>query len=80
MFKNCVFKASVSTKEWAKSALIRAARTMAQTAVSMITVGQGLLDIDWFEIFCVSVVAGIISILTSITGLPEVSENNERSE
>ena len=60
------------TKEWAKAAAIRAVKTFAQTAVSMLTVGQAMLDINWVHIISVSAVAGIISILTSIAGLPEV--------
>lgn len=59
-------------KLWLKAAAIRALKTFCQTAVSMLTVGQALLDINWLHILSVSGVAGIISILTSIAGLPEV--------
>jgi hypothetical protein len=59
-------------KEWIKAAGIRAIKTFAQTAVSMLTVGQAMLDINWIHILSVSAVAGVISILTSIAGLPEV--------
>lgn len=58
--------------KWAKAAGIRAIKTVAQTAVSMLTVGQALIDVNWLSVISISVTAGIISILTSIAGLPEV--------
>lgn len=58
--------------EWARASAIRALKTIAQTAVSMLTVGQLVTDVDWVSVLSVSVVAGVISILTSIAGLPEV--------
>lgn len=58
--------------DWWRAAGIRAAKTMAQTAVSMLTVGQAVLDVNWINVLSVSIVAGIISLLTSIAGLPEV--------
>lgn len=64
----------VFTKQWVKAALIRALKTVAQTAVSMLTVGQYFTDVDWLGIASISLVAGIISILTSLAGLPEVEE------
>jgi hypothetical protein len=64
----------VFTKQWVKAALIRALKTVAQTAVSMLTVGQYFTDVDWLGIASISFVAGIISILTSLAGLPEVDE------
>lgn len=64
----------MKTEFW-RSALIRAIKTVAQTLLSTITVGQALSDINWITILSISAVAGICSILTSIvTGLPEVSE------
>lgn len=77
MFKNCVFKPSVNTVKWLKSAGVRALKTMAQTAVAMVTVGQSVTEIDWIHIASVSVVAGIISLLTSVGGIPEVEEEVE---
>lgn len=62
------------TKRWLHAALIRAIKTVAQTAVSMLTVGQYFTEVDWLGIVSISGVAGIISILTSIAGLPEVDE------
>lgn len=57
---------------WLKAAGIRAIKTMAQTAVSMITVGQAVMDVNWLNVLSVSIVAGILSLLTSIAGLPEI--------
>ena len=74
MFKNCVFKVSVSTREWAKKDGIRAVKTMAQTAVSLIAVGSTIATVDWKVAFSSAVVAGVISLLTSVAGLPEVEE------
>lgn len=65
---------NVFTKKWLKAALIRAIKTVAQTAVSMLTVGQLFTDVDWIGIASISAVAGVISILTSLAGLPEVEE------
>ena len=59
-------------KKWLKCAGIRALKTMAQTSVSMLTVGQAVMDVNWVNVLSVSVVAGIISILTSVAGLTEV--------
>lgn len=65
------------TKEWAKAAGIRALKTAAQTAVSMITVGAMVTDVNWVSVASVSLTAAIVSVLTSIAGLPEVKENGE---
>lgn len=62
------------TLKWIKAAGIRALKTMAQTAASMITVGAALMDVDWLTVGSVSVVAGILSLLTSVAGLPELKE------
>lgn len=62
-------------KVWFKAAGIRALRTMAQTAVSLITVGAAMTDVDWVTVGSVSLTAGILSVLTSIAGLPEVKED-----
>lgn len=64
----------MKSKTWLKAALIRAIKTVAQTAVSLIGVGSVMSDINWAMVGSASVVAGILSILTSIAGLPEVEE------
>ena len=60
------------SKKWLKAAGIRAIKTICQTAVSMLTVGQAVLEVNWLNVLSVSCVAGVISILTSVAGLPEV--------
>ena len=61
------------TKEFWKAALIRAVRTIAQTAVATIGTAMVLSEVDWIMVGSASVLAGILSVLTSFaTGLPEV--------
>lgn len=62
------------SKKWLKAALIRSLKTTCQTAVSMLTVGQAVMDVNWVNVVSVSLVAGITSILTSIAGIPEAKE------
>lgn len=59
-------------KKWLKCAVMRAIKTMAQTAVALISVGTVMSDIDWIQVLSASILAGILSILTSVAGLPEV--------
>lgn len=61
-------------KKWLIAALIRAVKTFAQTAVSMIAVGAAFSEIDWLRVLSVSGVAFVLSMLTSLAGLPEVPE------
>lgn len=62
-------------KKFLKAAGIRALRTVAQTAASMIGVGAVLSDVNWMAVASASILAGILSILTSVaTGLPEVDD------
>lgn len=68
-------------KNFWKAAIVRMVKTIAQTALSLLTVGQAVLDVDWLNVISVSAVAGLISLLTSIaTGLPEVSKDASASE
>ena len=67
-------------KKWWKAAGIRALKTVCQTAVSMLTVGQAFIEINWLNVLSVSGVAGIISLLTSVAGLPEVEGGEEDDE
>lgn len=77
MFKNCVFKVSVDTKKWMKSAGIRAVKTMAQTAVSIVAVGNTVATVDWKLAVSSAVVAGVVSLLTSVVGIPEVEDERK---
>lgn len=58
-------------KQWIKCAAIRAVKTMAQTAVATVGTGAALDAVNWKLVCSASVLAGILSILTSLTGLPE---------
>ena len=59
-------------KKWLKAAGIRAVKTMAQTAVALIGTTLVISEVDWMTVASASVLAGLLSILTSIAGLPEV--------
>lgn len=61
-------------KEWFKCAGIRAIKTLAQTAVATIGTSMAIGDVDWSYVLSTSLLAGILSILTSVAGLPEVKE------
>ena len=61
-------------KNWIKAAGIRAIKTVAQTAVATIGTAAVLGSVDWIMVASASVLAGILSILTSVAGLPEVTE------
>ena len=65
---------STKAKKWIKAAGIRAVKTMAQTAVAMIGVSAVMQDVNWLIVGSASLLAGILSVLTSIAGLPEVEE------
>ena len=71
MFKNCVIKDSVNTRKWMVNAGIRAVKTMAQTAVAVMGTSTVLSAIDWRMVLSSAIVAGIVSILTSVAGLPD---------
>lgn len=77
MFKNCVFKVSVDTQKWMKKAGIRAIKTVAQTAVATIGTATALGQVDAKLVVSASVLAGILSLLTSIAGLPECNAEGE---
>lgn len=62
------------TKRWLKAASIRAIKTAAQTAVATIGVSAVMSEVDWVAVLSASVLSGILSVLTSIAGLPEVKE------
>lgn len=61
-------------KIWLKAALVRALKTVAQTAVATIGTAAVIASVDWKMVVSASILAGVLSILTSIAGLPEVKE------
>jgi hypothetical protein len=72
MFKNCVFKPNVDTIKWIKAAGVRAIKTVAQTSVAIIGTSVTMGTVDWKVVASASVLAGIVSILTSVAGIKEV--------
>ena len=67
-------RSKIKLQLWIKAALIRAIKTMAQAAIAMIGTAVVISDVDWKLTISASIVAGILSILTSIAGLPEVDD------
>ncbi len=66
---------------WMKAAAIRAIKTMAQTAISVITIDAvGILDVNWIAVGSAAALAGVVSMLTSLAGLPEVDGFKEDGE
>lgn len=61
-------------KLWAKAAAIRAVKTTAQAAVAMIGTAVVVSDVDWRVVAGASILAGVLSVLTSVAGLPEAPD------
>ena len=61
-------------KKWLKAAAVRAIKTVAQTAAATIGTAAVLGDVNWTAVVSASVLAGVLSLLTSIAGLPEVKD------
>lgn len=80
MFKKCVFKANVDTVEWIKKAGVRAVKTMAQTFVATIGTATVMGAVDWKMVLSASVLAGILSVATSVAGIPEVEAEENKTE
>lgn len=66
----------IFTKEWIRAASIRALKTVCQTAIATIGTAAVLSAVDWRAVVSASILAGILSVLTSLAGLPEVGEDN----
>ena len=59
-------------KTWTKAASVRAVKTMAQTAVAMMPASATIAAVDWRVVLGTAALAGVVSVLTSLAGLPEV--------
>lgn len=66
----------IFTKEWFKCAGIRALKTMAQTALAMLTGALFIHEVNWVLVLSASALAGVFSLLTSLAGLPELDDDN----
>ena len=64
-------------RKWLNAALIRAVRTVAQTATATICTATVLSDVNWGMVVSASILSGLLSMLTSVAGLPEVKEDTE---
>ena len=73
--KNNVFNPNVNTVKWIKAAAISAIKTMAQTAIGVIGAATLIESVDWKVVASGAIISGIVSILTSVAGIPEVEEN-----
>lgn len=67
-------------KKWAKAAGIRAIKTVAQTAVATIGTSAALGEVNWVLVGSSAALAGVVSLLTSVAGLPECEENGTECE
>ena len=65
----------IFTKAWAKATTVRAIKTVAQTAIATIGVSAVMSDVNWIAVGSASLLAGVLSVLTSVAGLPEVTES-----
>lgn len=65
---------TLKSKAWWKAAGVRAAKTMAQTAIAAIGASTMITETNWVMVASATVMAGVLSILTSVAGLPEVEE------
>lgn len=68
---------SEKAKQWLKAAGVRAVKTVAQTAVATIGTSAVISSVDWKVVVSASILAGVLSVLTSVAGLPEVTEEQE---
>ena len=71
---------ATNTKAWFKAAGIRALKTIAQAAVAGIGAAAVMQDVDWVKVASTAVLAGILSLLTSICGIPEVNKIEDKAD
>lgn len=85
----CIFKVQILEKEkgfmkkrnwieWTQRAGVRAAKTVAQAAIAGIGTAAAMGQVDWKYVISASILAGVLSLLTSVAGLPELKEGNGR--
>lgn len=77
MFQNSVFRVSTDTKQWFRASGVRAVKTMAQVAVAMLPAAATISQVDWAVVGGTAALAGIVSLLTSVAGIPEVTRKEE---
>lgn len=80
MFKNSVFRMNVDTIEWCKKAGVRAVKTMAQSAIGAIGAAATMGAVDWRVVGSTAALAGVLSLLTSVAGIPEVEGTEKEVE
>lgn len=68
---------NIFTKKWWLASAVRALKTICQTAVATIGTAAVLGEVNWLMVLSASALAGVLSILTSIAGIPEVKEDDE---
>ena len=68
------------TKKWFKAAVVRSIKTIAQTAVATIGTTAMFSDVNWVMVLSTSALAGVLSLLTSVAGLPEVTEDTDTED
>ena len=71
---------NASTKLWLKAAGIRALKTVCQTAIATIGTAALMTEVNWIAVASASVLAGVLSLLTSLAGLPELETAKETTE
>jgi len=64
-------------RTWAKAAAVRAIKTFAQSMIGGISIGAAVSEVNWIYVVSVAVVAAILSVLTSLAGLPEVEKGDQ---
>lgn len=77
MLKNAVFKSSVDTVKWVKATAVRTVKTMAQAAIGVIGSTAMVSEVNWAVVGGTVALSGIVCVLTCITGIPEVSTEEE---
>lgn len=70
----------IDFKKWIRAAGVRAIKTFAQTAASLVTVGAVMSEINWVFVLSSAAVAAIYSLLTSVAGLPELDDGTDKTK